>query len=159
MRPRRWMMGLSLCELIGPMALGAPLAAQAVGPGQWAVAMDHAVIAPLATDYLTPFSDCASLGQVPGGPRDHSNAVALPDGLPGCGLLVPPVFLATRTVGSTGMDRGYAAVDLPFALGDSPTEPHVPPPITGRMHAAQWLILDPASGGFAMTPRHEFRLR
>lgn len=69
-------------------------------------------------------------------------------GFPGCALQVPPIVSDTRFVGTAGLNRGYAAVDLPFALGEP-----------GFAAAAQWLVLDFATGAFAATPRCEFTVR
>lgn len=72
-----------------------------------------------------------------------------PLGIPGCTLLVPPVITALRLTGSSGMDRGYAAVDLavPFVAAG------------GTRYAAQWVVLDPLSLGYAVTARYEFRVQ
>ncbi|HEX5050820.1 MAG TPA: VCBS repeat-containing protein [Planctomycetota bacterium] len=72
-----------------------------------------------------------------------------PLGLPGCMLLVPPVLVALRVTGSTGMDRGYADVDLMPALV----------PTGGTPYAAQWVVLDPITLSFATTARYEFRVQ
>ena len=72
-----------------------------------------------------------------------------PYGFTGCTLLVPADVNAVRFTGSTGFDRGYAEVNLSFPLV-----------ATGGLHfAAQWLVLDPATSGFAATPRCEFRVQ
>ncbi|MGE3172436.1 MAG: FG-GAP repeat domain-containing protein [Planctomycetota bacterium] len=70
-----------------------------------------------------------------------------PLGLIGCTAYVPPFLVAPTIVGTAGADRGYAAVDLPVP-GLSPA---------GIPFAAQWLVLDPATGAFATSARHEFR--
>lgn len=70
-------------------------------------------------------------------------------GLLGCQLLVPPAIEAWRLTGATGMDRGYAAFDLPVAMAAT----------GGTLLAAQWLVLDPATLAFAATQRYEFRLQ
>jgi hypothetical protein len=72
-----------------------------------------------------------------------------PFGWSGCSLHVPVTTSASRTTGTTGFDRGYAEVSL--------TRPLVP--AGGFQAAAQWLVFDPATGGFAATPRCEFRVQ
>ena len=71
-----------------------------------------------------------------------------PFGFFGCSVYVDPVATYLRVTGSTGIDRGYAAVDIPW--------PALSP--TGIALAAQWVMLDPATGDFATTARHEFRV-
>jgi hypothetical protein len=68
-------------------------------------------------------------------------------GLPGCQLLVPGSMTAVRVTGSTGMDRGYAEVSIGSALTSS----------GGTAYAAQWIVLDPTTLEYAVTPRYEFR--
>lgn len=70
-------------------------------------------------------------------------------GMLSCQLLVPPVLMALRVTGNTGMDRGYAAVELTLPLVA----------IGGSEFAAQWVVLDPASLAYAVTERCEFRLQ
>ncbi|HLQ36355.1 MAG TPA: hypothetical protein VK348_01040, partial [Planctomycetota bacterium] len=70
-------------------------------------------------------------------------------GMPGCMLLVPPAVSIGTPTGTTGFDRGYAAFDLPLGLV----------PAGGFPVAAQWLVLDPATLGHALTPRHGFRVQ
>ncbi|MGE3174035.1 MAG: FG-GAP repeat domain-containing protein [Planctomycetota bacterium] len=75
-----------------------------------------------------------------------------PLGLTGLTLYVPPVLTATTLLGSaggSGMDAGFGAIDLPIPA----LEPN------GIPFAAQWLLLDPPTGAFAATARHEFRAR
>ena len=69
-------------------------------------------------------------------------------GFAGCTLLVPPTFSEQRTVGVTGVDRGYTAIDLPFRIDAA-----------GFGAALQWLILDRANGAYATTPRFEVHLQ
>jgi len=72
-----------------------------------------------------------------------------PYGFAGCSLLVPATFSLARGVGASGFDRGYAEVNLPLPLV----------PTGGFSAAAQWIVLDPATSGFASTPRCEFRVQ
>lgn len=90
-----------------------------------------------------------------GGPAGQTTygSIALPYaldplGLPGCSLLVAPVVQAPVVLGTTGIDRGYAAVDLPWSTL-SPT---------GVPLAAQWVVLDASTGSYATTARHDFRV-
>ncbi len=70
-------------------------------------------------------------------------------GFPGCSLLVPMDFVGAKTTGVSGIDRGYAAFDLPV----------LPATIGGRRFAVQWLVLDPATGLDVWTARRDFWLR
>ncbi|MEQ1631408.1 MAG: VCBS repeat-containing protein [Planctomycetota bacterium] len=70
-------------------------------------------------------------------------------GFPGCSLLVPVDFVGAKTTGVAGIDRGYAAFDLPV----------VPATTGGRRFAVQWLVLDPATGLEVWTARRDFWLR
>ncbi len=70
-------------------------------------------------------------------------------GLPGCTLRVPPTVVIPTGTGSAGVDAGCSAFDLPLGLV----------PAAGLPLAAQWLVLDPPSLGFGMTPRHDFRVQ
>lgn len=70
-------------------------------------------------------------------------------GLPGCDLLVAPVITEIRFTGASGLDRGYAAVDIPAPIL----------PLGGNEFAAQWVVLDPPSAQFATTARYEFRVQ
>ena len=56
--------------------------------------------------------------------------------------------LYLRLLGTTGIDRGYAAVDLPFQLTTS---------ALGISLVAQWLTFDPATLHYGATARHELR--
>ncbi|MGB3965987.1 MAG: VCBS repeat-containing protein [Planctomycetota bacterium] len=69
-------------------------------------------------------------------------------GFIGCYLHVGPEASAWRILGTTGIDRGYAAVDLPFGLSAA---------ATGHTIVAQWLVLDPATLAYATTSRHQLR--
>ncbi|MEQ1736822.1 MAG: VCBS repeat-containing protein [Rhodoglobus sp.] len=72
-----------------------------------------------------------------------------PYGFPGCSLLVPLDFVGTTLTGASGMDRGYAAFDLP-----------VPPAAAaGTRFATQWLVLDPTTGFEAWSSRRDFWLQ
>lgn len=68
-------------------------------------------------------------------------------GFGGCNLLVPPTFGDVRTVGTVGMDRGYAAIDVPLEIN-----------AVGFGAAVQWFVFDFATGAFAATPRCEVHL-
>lgn len=69
-------------------------------------------------------------------------------GMPGCKAYVGPDAHYLRVLGTNGIDRGYAAVDLPFQL----TAAAVGVPLV-----AQWLVLDPGSLGYGATAMHELR--
>lgn len=71
-----------------------------------------------------------------------------PYGFQGCSLLVPLDFAGAAIAGSTGINRGYTAFDLPRPLAT----------IGGTPFACQWLVLDPTTGLHAWTMRREFRL-
>jgi len=70
-----------------------------------------------------------------------------PFGLLGCSALVAPTVQIPVVLGTSGLDRGYAAVDLPWALSPN-----------GTALAAQWIVWNPATGDYATTARHEFRV-
>ncbi|HZN37423.1 MAG TPA: hypothetical protein VFD82_01395 [Planctomycetota bacterium] len=70
-----------------------------------------------------------------------------PFGLTGCELHVGPLASEWRILGTTGIDRGYAAVDFPFQLV----------PTLGTSIVAQWLVFDPATLAYAATAKHELR--
>lgn len=70
-------------------------------------------------------------------------------GFPGCSLLVPMDFVGAKTTGVSGIDRGYAAFDLPV----------LPATTGGRRFAVQWLVLDPVTGLEVWTARRDFWLR
>jgi hypothetical protein len=73
-----------------------------------------------------------------------------PVGFPGCQLLVAPIASALAVTGTTGFDRGFAAVDVARPLTAA---------ATGRQFAAQWLVLEPGSGDWQTTSKHVVRLQ
>jgi hypothetical protein len=96
--------------------------------------------------------------------KTHGNAIAAlnfafaplatpvdltPFGFAGCAVYVDPVATFLQTTGTTGLDRGYAAVDLPHPLSAA---------ATGTDVVAQWLVLEPATGAYAATQMHAIRL-
>lgn len=72
-----------------------------------------------------------------------------PFGFAGCRVYVDPVTTFLQITGTTGIDRGYAAVDLPHPLSAA---------ATGTDVVAQWLVLEPATGAYAATQMHAIRL-
>jgi hypothetical protein len=70
-------------------------------------------------------------------------------GLAGCTLLVPPAIVGAHVTGTAGFDRGYAAVEVPHRIVGS----------GGMAFAAQWVVLDLATLGYATTARHEFLMQ
>jgi len=72
-----------------------------------------------------------------------------PFGFAGCTVYVDPAATFLQVTGTTGLDRGYAAVDLPHPLSAA---------ATGTDVVAQWLVLDPATAAFAATQMHAIRL-
>ncbi|MFY9346030.1 MAG: VCBS repeat-containing protein [Planctomycetota bacterium] len=70
-----------------------------------------------------------------------------PFGLVGCDLHVGPEASDWRILGTTGIDRGYAAVDLPFQFV----------PTLGAAIVAQWLVFDPATLAYAASSKHQLR--
>jgi hypothetical protein len=63
-----------------------------------------------------------------------------------CEVLALPELSAFQLTGAgPGIDRGYAAVDLPFQFSAA---------VSGTDLVAQWLILDPATLAFAATELH-----
>lgn len=72
-----------------------------------------------------------------------------PFGLSGCTAYVPPTLTGTTLTSGTAdpLGAGFGWVDLPI--------PQLNP--TGIPFAAQWLVLDPFTGAYATSPRHEFR--
>ncbi|HLQ37294.1 MAG TPA: FG-GAP-like repeat-containing protein [Planctomycetota bacterium] len=111
-------------------------------PGFGRLQLSGAPAGALAPLLLAP----AALGTYGG----YSFPLALdPFGLPGCSLLVPPIATVSAMTGSVGFDRGCAAYDLPRGLV----------PSGGLALAAQWVVLDPATLGFSLSPRHEFRVQ
>lgn len=86
-------------------------------------------------------------------PQTHYMGIPLPIdlgwlGMPGCKAYVGPDVHYLRAMGNTGIDKGYAAVDLPFQLS---------PAGLGTPLVAQWLVFDPASLGYATTAMHALR--
>jgi hypothetical protein len=96
--------------------------------------------------------------------KTHANAIAIaafaftpapavdlsPFGFTGCTAYVDPVVTFAQVTGATGIDRGYAAIDLPYPLS---------PAAVGTEVFAQWLVLEPATGNYAATQRHSIRLQ
>jgi hypothetical protein len=72
-----------------------------------------------------------------------------PFGYAGCTIYVDPLASFLRVTGSAGIDRGYAAVDLPHPLSTA---------TTGTRVYAQWLVLEPSTAAFAATQVHAIRL-
>ncbi|MEQ1736553.1 MAG: hypothetical protein ABL886_09145 [Rhodoglobus sp.] len=72
-----------------------------------------------------------------------------PFGWTGCSAFVAPSVSVPTVLGSTGLTAGYAHVDLPCLIASS----------NGLALAAQWLVLDPATFDFAVSARHDFRIR
>lgn len=72
-----------------------------------------------------------------------------PFGLPGLTMLVAPFLTTTSVAGTQGNDAGYTSVVLPVSQLDP----------FGIHFAAQWLFLDPPTGAYAITDRHDFRFR
>ena len=72
-----------------------------------------------------------------------------PFGFAGCTAYVDPIASFLRVTGSTGIDRGYAAVDLPHPLSAA---------AVGTNVYAQWLVFEPTTGAHAATQMHTIRL-
>lgn len=72
-----------------------------------------------------------------------------PYGFPGCTLNVPLDFVGATSTGTAGIDRGYAAFDLPVS----------PASAGGTQFAVQWLVLDPTAGFEAWSSRRDFWLQ
>jgi hypothetical protein len=66
----------------------------------------------------------------------------------GCHAYVTPDIGDFRLLGTNGIDRGYAHVDLGARCA----------PALGLVVSAQWLALDPATMGYAATQKHQLRL-
>jgi hypothetical protein len=66
----------------------------------------------------------------------------------GCHAYVTPDIGDFRLLGTNGIDRGYAFVDLGARCA----------PALGLVVSAQWLALDPATMGYAATQKHQLRL-
>jgi hypothetical protein len=73
-----------------------------------------------------------------------------PLGFQGCTVYVDPVASYLRVTGTTGIDHGYAAVDLPYP----PTTA-----ISGTTAVGQWLVFEPATLAHAATQMHGIRLQ
>jgi hypothetical protein len=71
-------------------------------------------------------------------------------GFAGCTVYVDPAASYLLVTGTTGIDRGYAAVDLPHPLTAA---------AVGTDVVAQWLVLEPATGAYAATQMHAIRLQ
>ncbi len=97
--------------------------------------------------------------------KSHPNALAVlwlgisplpqpvdlsPFGLGGCNLYVAADATFLRTLGTTGLDKGYAAVDLGYQLAQAGV---------GLAAVAQWLVYDFATGDHATTQLHGIRLQ
>jgi len=96
--------------------------------------------------------------------KTHANAIAalnfslspLPSpidmtvfGFSGCTVYVDPIASYLRLTGVAGIDRGYAAVDLPYPLSAA---------TTGTDVFAQWLVLEPTNWDYAATEMHAIQL-
>jgi hypothetical protein len=71
-------------------------------------------------------------------------------GIPGCYVHVGPTASAFRTLGTTGIDRGYAHIELPRPLAAA---------TLGTGLVGQWLLFDPTTLDFATTQKHEFKMQ
>jgi hypothetical protein len=72
-----------------------------------------------------------------------------PLGFAGCTVYVDPIATFLQVTGTTGIDRGYAAVDLPHPLSAA---------AVGTDVVAQWLVYEPATRAHAATQMHAIRL-
>jgi hypothetical protein len=72
-----------------------------------------------------------------------------PFGMTGCQIYVGPEVAYLRQLGTSGVDRGYAAVDLPRHLSDA----------FGPIVQAQWLLFDPITGWYGASEKHQMRLQ
>jgi hypothetical protein len=70
-------------------------------------------------------------------------------GYPGCTVYVDPIASYLRVTGVAGIDRGYAAVDLPHPLSAA---------TTGTAVFAQWLVIEPTNWDYAATEMHAIQL-
>lgn len=66
-----------------------------------------------------------------------------PWGIPGCSLFTSIELFAKTTCGTGGLDRGFAAVDIPLPL--------VLPGAESLVVHGQWLVLDPGTLGFGVS--------
>jgi hypothetical protein len=73
-----------------------------------------------------------------------------PFGFAACTFYVDPAASVLAVTGSTGIDRGYAAADLPHPLSAA---------TSGTDIVAQWLVYDPATLAHAATQMHAIRLQ
>jgi hypothetical protein len=73
-----------------------------------------------------------------------------PFGFTGCTVYLDPAASALFVTGTTGLDRGYAALDLPHPLTAT---------AVGTDVVAQWLVYDPATLAYAATQMHGLRLQ
>jgi hypothetical protein len=73
-----------------------------------------------------------------------------PIGFANCTIYVDPAASYLRVTGTLGIDRGYAAVDLPYPLTAA---------AIGTDAVAQWVVFDPATLAFAATQMHAIRLQ
>jgi hypothetical protein len=71
-------------------------------------------------------------------------------GFTNCTVYLDPAASALATTGTTGIDRGYAAINLPHPLAAS---------AVGTNVVAQWLVYDPATLAYAATQMHALRLQ
>jgi hypothetical protein len=71
-------------------------------------------------------------------------------GFTGCTVYLDPAASALTLTGTTGIDRGYAAIDLPHPLAAS---------AVGTNIVAQWLVYDPATLAYAATQMHALKLQ
>jgi hypothetical protein len=88
-----------------------------------------------------------------GNPSQHQGItlpLALdPFGLVGCQMLVGPEITLFRQLGTAGIDRGYAAVDLPVQFAA----------VSGTIVQAQWIAYDPMTGWYGASEKHQLRLQ
>lgn len=73
-----------------------------------------------------------------------------PLGFTNCVIYVDPAAVWLRVTGTTGIDRGYAAVDLPHPLTAA---------ATGIDAVAQWLVYAPTTLDHAATQLHALRMQ
>jgi hypothetical protein len=73
-----------------------------------------------------------------------------PIGLPGCQLYVGPTATALCVLGTQGIDRGYAVVELGRPMSAT---------TTGTAIVAQWVLLDFGNLDHAVTQKHQLRFQ
>jgi hypothetical protein len=73
-----------------------------------------------------------------------------PFGLRGCNLYVPPSAMLAIVAGTVSIDRGYAFANLGHNLAGAGL---------GTAYNAQWVVFDPATGGYAATAKHQLRVQ